>query len=342
VDRRVGDGLAGGVFCHAVLALSALRVHARVKLPIRTLLVILGGAATAYALALLLTGQAPLARLVAALCAPEGIAAAALCVLNYLLRGWRWRGWMTSQGRPLQAVAALRYYLAGYTFTPTPANVGESLRGMMLHPPMPANRSLAVFGAERIADLLALVLLTWPAAFWLLDRQGWVPASATGWLMTGGAVLVAIAVALLAWKRAGRGAHALLQGLLDRAPAVGAATQCLGQRPGAWLSLTLLAWAAQGLATWLLCSWAGISITPALACGIYALAMVGGALSMLPAGLGGTEALLTGLLVLHGAPLADAALATILVRVLTLWLAVGIGAICLLYSAAYRKDLRLG
>ena len=117
---------------------------------------------------------------------------------------------------------------------------------------------------------------------------------------------------------------------------------CLGHRPGSWLSLTIVAWAAQGVAAWLLCHWVGIDVSPALACGIYAVAMVGGALSLLPAGLGGTEAIFTGLLVLHGAPWADAALATVLVRILTLWLAVGLGALCLLYSAAYRRDLRLG
>ena len=62
---------------------------------------------------------------------------------------------------------------------------------------------------------------------------------------------------------------------------------------------------------------------------------------MLPAGLGGTEALLTGLLVLHGASLATALAITVLVRLLTLWLAVAIGATALLYSAAVRKDISL-
>jgi uncharacterized membrane protein YbhN (UPF0104 family) len=48
------------------------------------------------------------------------------------------------------------------------------------------------------------------------------------------------------------------------------------------------------------------------------------------------EALLTGLLVLHGAGAAQALGITVLVRVLTLWLAVAIGALALVYSAAIR------
>ena len=138
-----------------------------------------------------------------------------------------------------------------------------------------------------------------------------------------------------AWSR-------LLGRLMERVPALGAARLCLVQAPVVWMALTLVAWAAQGLAAWLLCDGVGIVLSPWMACGLYALAMVGGALSMLPAGLGGMEALLTGLLVLQGAALASAALATVLVRLLTLWLAVMLGAACLLYSAGYRKDLRLG
>jgi len=108
-----------------------------------------------------------------------------------------------------------------------------------------------------------------------------------------------------------------------------------------WLALTLIAWSAQGLAVWLVCADNGLAIDVWAATGFYALAMVGGALSMLPAGLGGMEALLTGLLVAHGAALGVAVAVTVAVRLLTLWLAVAIGAVALFYSAAIRKDIRL-
>jgi uncharacterized membrane protein YbhN (UPF0104 family) len=67
--------------------------------------------------------------------------------------------------------------------------------------------------------------------------------------------------------------------------------------------------------------------------------MVGGALSALPAGLGGTEALLVGLLVGQGATAGAAIGLTVLVRLLTLWLAVALGLLALLYSAGIRKDI---
>ena len=77
------------------------------------------------------------------------------------------------------------------------------------------------------------------------------------------------------------------------------------------------------------------------ATGFYALAMVAGALSALPAGLGGTEAVLTGLLLAQGATPGEALTITVLVRLLTLWLAVAIGLLSLLYSAAIAKDISL-
>lgn len=300
------------------------------KLPLKPLLIAIGGAATVYALVLLLTGEAPLATLGHALFTPAGLAAAALCVLNYLLRGQRWRLWMRHYGRPLGPLQGLRLYLAGYTFTPTPGNVGEAARGLLLRQPLRATDSLAIFGAERVADLLGLLLLALPGAWWLLQRP---EAAAWQWALIAALVLAGLGGLVLL--------VVLRKPLLARLPWLLPAWHCLARQPWTWLGLTVIAWAAQGLATWLICRELGLALEPALAAGFYALAMVGGALSMLPAGLGGTEALLTGLLTLAGAPLQTAVAITVLVRLLTLWLAVAIGIGALAYSAAVRRDISL-
>lgn len=300
------------------------------KLPLKPLLIAIGGAATVYALVLLLTGDTADRTPLSALGSPAGALAAALCLLNYLLRGQRWRLWMAHYGRPLGPLQGLRLYLAGYTFTPTPGNVGEAARGLLLRQPLGTADSLAIFGAERLADLLALLLLTLPGVWWLLQRPE--AAAWQGPLIGTSALAGLLALGLF---------FALRQSLFARLPWLQAAWRCLAGRPWTWLALTLLAWAAQGLATWLVCRELGLMIDPILATGFYALAMVGGALSLLPAGLGGTEALLTGLLVLAGAPLATAVGITVLVRLLTLWLAVALGALALLYSAAIRQDISL-
>lgn len=300
------------------------------KLPIKPLLLVIGGAATVYAAILLLTGDAPLSALWRALCTPAGAGAAALCLLNYVLRGQRWRGWMARYGRPFGLAQGLRLYLAGYTFTPTPGNVGEAVRGLLLRRPLGTADSLAVFGAERLADLLALLLLTLPGLCWLLQRP---EAAAWQWPLILGVLIAGVVLAIVLYR--------LRQRLFKRLPWLQSAWLCLTQRPWLWLAQTLLAWAAQGLALWLICRELGWAIDPLLATGFYALAMVGGALSLLPAGLGGTEALLTGLLLLHGAALGTTLAITVLIRLLTLWLAVALGALALLYSAVVARDISL-
>jgi uncharacterized membrane protein YbhN (UPF0104 family) len=296
-------------------------------LPFKSLLLVMGAAATAYALALALHGaDAPLATL-QRLVSLVGLQAAALCLLNYLLRGMRWRLWMAQYGRPLGRLEAFRLYLAGYAFTPTPGNVGEAMRGLLLaRRPLNAAQSLAIFGAERLADLLCLLLLCLPVAWWLIGLP-WFPPVLVWALPVAALTLVLLVVRLRPF-------------LLRRLPWLQEAWHCLVNQPLTWLSLTLAAWVAQGMAVWLLCSDAGLSVALPQATGIYAVAMVGGALSLLPAGLGGTEALLVGLLAAQGASAAAALSITVQVRVVTLWLAVAIGALALVYSAAIRRDIR--
>jgi glycosyltransferase 2 family protein len=303
------------------------------KLPIKPLLLVLGGAASLYALALLFAGDISLGALLMQLASPTGFVAIALCLLNFVLRGLRWRLWMTHYQHHLGWVQGLRLYLAGYTFTPTPGNFGEAARGILLvHQPLSPAQSLSLFGAERLADLLCLLVLCLPGVGWLLLQA---PESLIAWwplaALTVGLGALLFTVLLCRFK----------QQLIQRFTWLQAAWQCLSTQPLLWFSLTLAAWAAQGVALWLICVDSGLRISMPLASSFYALAMVGGALSMLPAGLGGMEVLLTGLLVSHGTSTEVALGITLIVRLLTLWLAVAIGTLALLYSAAIKKDISL-
>ncbi|MGH8805002.1 MAG: lysylphosphatidylglycerol synthase transmembrane domain-containing protein [Polaromonas sp.] len=304
---------------------------AAARLPVKQLLLVLGVVATAYAAALLIWGDSPWGSL-ARLGSWTGLQAAALCLLNYLLRGLRWRFWMAHYGRHFGWRQGLRLYLAGYAFTPTPGNVGEAVRGLMLAKnPLGTAQSLAIFGAERLADLLCLLLLCLPAVGWGLAHGAAqaAPALLVG-LLAAGLLAVAITLGLLLRHRAA---------LLTRFAWLHEAWRCLAVRPLLWFALTLIAWAAQGVAVWLICRDFGVHMALLTAAGFYAVAMVAGALSALPAGLGGTEAVLAGLLIAQSATPAQALTITVLVRLLTLWLAVAIGLMALLYSAAIRKEI---
>ncbi len=311
------------------------------RLPIKKFLLVLGLVATAYAAALAFFGEASPAAALTGLFSFTGLAAAALCLLNYLLRGLRWRGWMAHYQRPLGVLEGLRLYVAGYALTPTPGNVGEAVRGLWLvRQPLSTAQSLAIFGAERLADLLCLLLMALPALGWLGWHSAWsgLPSGVGSWGWGAGLLVVAAlglwSVFVVAQRIVRKPSWAVRLAWLHEA------WHCLAHQPWRWLALTLAAWAAQGLAVALLCHAAGLDISAWLAAGLYALAMIGGALSALPAGLGGTEAVLVALLVGQGAAVGTAVALTVLVRLLTLWLAVALGLLSLLYSVAIRKDIR--
>jgi uncharacterized membrane protein YbhN (UPF0104 family) len=187
----------------------------------------------------------------------------------------------------------------------------------------------------------ALVWLGWQSTWWASRGAVLAPA----WVL-GLALLAVLGLAAMALVLAGGSAlrWASQTGWAKRAASrlgwLCEAGRCLARQPARWLLLTLAAWAAQGLAVALLCRAAGLDVPAWLAAGFYALAMVGGALSALPAGLGGTEALLVALLVGQGAAAGTAVAVMVLARLLTLWLAVALGLLALLYSAGISKDIR--
>lgn len=73
-----------------------------------------------------------------------------------------------------------------------------------------------------------------------------------------------------------------------------------------------------------------------LSAAIYAIAMLTGAASFMPGGVGGAEAAMAVMLKFQGFSAADAVAATLICRMCTLWLAVGIGALAMLVAAPER------
>ena len=78
--------------------------------------------------------------------------------------------------------------------------------------------------------------------------------------------------------------------------------------------------------------WLGADISFSFAIFVYAISMLAGALSFLPGGLGGAEAIMISLLVLKGMAMPAAIAATVFIRLATLWFAVLIGLLALYKS----------
>jgi uncharacterized membrane protein YbhN (UPF0104 family) len=250
----------------------------------------------------------------------------ALSLMNYLLRFWRWQRYVAAFGHVLPWRRHFLYYLAGFTLTVTPGKAGEAVRSLYLHQyGVTYAQSLAALFVERLLDVLAmsllalLILLARPDYAWLV-AVAWVLTLGLGWLVT----RAWLPERLRGWGRNHRYGYQFdrLARLLDSAAVL--------LRPGYLLfglSLGVLSWGLEGLSLYLIAQDVGVGVSLETGIGIYAIAVLAGALSFLPGGLGSTEAVMGVLLVAFGADGASAVAITLLCRIATLWFAVALGGI---------------
>lgn len=279
----------------------------------------------------LFAGWANVVGAVAQVGAPVVLAALALALANYGLRVLRWRMYLAALGYRLGKRSAAAIYFAGFAFTATPGKAGELLRGVFLRREgVPFVTSTAAFLSERLGDLIGVALIALPGA--LVYPSG-------GLIVGAGGAMIGIVVLALSQKR-----------LLDAALVacahsrgrfgvkLGGVVQLLLEarrchEPGALalgMALSLAAWGAEAYAFHVVLVGMGLDIGLGWAMSIYALSMLAGAVSFLPGGVGGAEAVMMGLLLMSGVDQPQAVAATVLIRLATLWFAVALGGLALL------------
>ncbi len=259
-----------------------------------------------------------------------------LSLANYGLRFWRWEIFLRSLEIRIPCRDSLRLYFSTYLMVITPGKIGEVFKAGILRERYGIQLSLGlpVVLAERIFDFLAVLILAVIGVF------SW-PGSLTG-LTTGLVAASCIPVLLVLFQ-----SHGVRRRLVRRVAnspllsrhQVGISetsetlSSLLGLRVGSFaLLLTTAAWLCEGLGLWLVCSGLDFSLPVGQALFVYGAATIVGSLSFLPGGLGSTEAVTIWLLETLQMTRATAATAALLVRLLTLWLAVLVGLIVFLFS----------
>lgn len=260
-------------------------------------------------------------------------AALALAVGNYALRFLRWSLLLRDRAIEVPPRDSAVVFVAGFAMAITPGKVGELVKSYLLRTMhgVPVARSAPVVIAERVADLLALLLLA---------VIGVALYDVAVELVIGAGAVVGLGLLVLAWPALAHrlGDLATAPGPLRRfRPRVHELVVGLAalSRPSvlAWsTALSTAAWLCECIGFALIVSaFAGTDVPFGLAMLIYAATTIAGALSFLPGGLGVTEGTMTLLLVSgsHGVDTPTAAAATILTRLATLWFAVLLGVIAM-------------
>ena len=219
----------------------------------------------------------------------------------------------------------------------TPGKLGEVIKVGLLHQTrdVPVSRSFPVVVSERLSDLFSILIL---AGIGVL-RMGF-----GGGVFLGGVALTGAFVVILATPMGTRLLFKAVSRLLRKKvdPGLAAETQAFQMRLLALgpllvgLVLGCAAWFSEAMGLYLIVgAFDGGAIGIEQATFTYAVGTLAGALSMLPGGLIATEATLVGMLspdTFGVLPTQAAAVAaTLLVRIATLWFAVVLGLLGLLW-----------
>lgn len=259
------------------------------------------------------------------------LAVTSLACANYFLRSVRFSYFLSRFGytRPLRELVPL--YVAGFAGSATPGKLGELLRMwlMKLRYGVPYGVSLSIFVGDRGTDALATTLLciltvnSFARYLWLSILFGFIFAA--------GAFLLAQPALLLRLVEHGhRGGR--YQRFVERV------RRTIHQTARLFAPTPLLVGTAIGCVGWLLecvgfyivAAEFSSSITVFQAIFIFTFANLVGALTLIPAGIGGTEISMATLLVASGLTLDESVATMAIVRGATLWFGIGCGYIAFL------------
>lgn len=250
----------------------------------------------------------------------------ALSLGNYALRFARWRLYLSVLGIELPPGRSPAIFLVGFLLSVTPGKAGELGKAWLVRElgGGPARRAVPAVLAERLTDLLGVVLLA---------ALGALPFRGGPWIAAGGVAAVAAVTALIGWRAAAEALFARC----ERLPWIGPRVHHLHElyellrrlvAPrwlAAGLALSAAAWCAEGIGFLLVVRVYDRTAGLAESVFDYALSTLLGAVSMLPGGLLASEGALTALLGARGLDPAAAASATLIIRAATLWFAVALG-----------------
>lgn len=270
------------------------------------------------------------------------LAGLVLTLLHLLLRAARWHWLLLLRGHRLPVWQQLRIYLAGLALSSTPGKVGESWRSLLLLPHgVRVSTSLGSWVADRGSDVIGLALLG--ALGGVLSGGRSMALEAVAGL---GAVLSMAAAALLRRPAVqdalatradpGRGLGTAPRRWLGRlrmadllAPVLAWARLWTPRRAACMVLVAMGAYALQAGILWLHAA----SFAPQLdgwSCArVFAVAVLIGAASMMPGGLGATDTALVVQLHALGLDLSQAVAVTLVTRASTLGFAwvLGVGAL---------------
>lgn len=249
-----------------------------------------------------------------------------LTLTNHVIRFLRSRWLLSCLNHDLPVLRYMTYYLFGIAFLATPARAGEAIRTFFLRKDgVPYTDSLSILLLERVYDVLAMACLSLLAVAYvdtiaviatvLLILSFLLLSTRMDKMLN---LLVHVGTRLTSsWGRWG------FQKIGGLQPTMSILLE--SPRPMLSLGSGLLGFAVQSAGFYFIVSGLGVDAPFWASIGIYAFSVTVGSFSMMPGGLGTTEATMALLLTLIGVTAADTVTVIVISRLTTLWFSVAFG-----------------
>ena len=260
--------------------------------------------------------------------------AAATCLISHLVLVRRWDFYLKQLGFPLPFKSAIKIYTAGLALIAAPGRSGEAIRGLWLQRRhgFPLTVGVGITLAERLADLAsALLVLSWGLGeqVWIAMLIGLAVLGVGGWVLTHPRVLRRLEDGLNSLPLHHRW-NGLIRLLREALLAMGRMRQLMKPKP--LIVGTLLAsicWMLEAGLLIALYQALGVDLSLHQTAVIRTATGLGGVISLLPGGLGTSEATSIGLSMLYGADRSQALVVTLLLRLFTLAIPCLVGVLAL-------------
>jgi uncharacterized protein (TIRG00374 family) len=251
---------------------------------------------------------------------------------NYFARFYKWQFYLNIIDVKLTKIDSFSIFMSGLVMSITPGKMGELLKSYLVKQvnAAPISKTAPIILAERATDFLSLTIMALIGAYYF--DYGKNIALIIGIVITFGIIVITnktifnkIIFILSKIK--------IVSKYLDNLQtAYSSSSKLLSVSP--LISMTLLSavsWGFECFGYYLVLTNFGLKIDVLWSFFGYSFATIVGAVSMLPGGLGVTEGSLTLMVIQKGLSENDALASTFIIRVVTLWFAVLVGAISILF-----------
>ncbi len=268
-----------------------------------------------------------------------------LSMCNYTFRFFRWEYYTKTLDIKIERKMSFLIFLSSFIMSVTPGKIGEVFKSYLLKEQngTPISKSAPIVFAERITDFLSLVLLSLIGA--LMFGYG------TNLIIGFGLFFV-----LIVFIISNRKLSYFIIGIMEKLKFVSRLSHKIHTAYDSiyqmvrfkelfiTIILSIFAWSFECLSFYIVINGFSVIGLPHIdiftATFVYGFATIAGAITMLPGGLGATDASITGLLVFLGLTKSIAVASTLLIRAATLWFAVVVGIIAvMIYQRVYHKNI---